>query len=174
MIRFLFSFFIVPALLFTAPAFGADEAQQSDAASFTNKDLEQYNKLKTPENETPGKPQSGSEYGSRDIHKRKTDKRSDQKEQEYWCKKGKQAGRKIETCRDEVRALKELIDEFRQAESSSVGKKRTAAGKNIRKAEKNLAAAQRRLKEKELVLSDLAEEAHRKSIPAGWLRCQFE
>ena len=173
MTRLLLSFFIVTALLLTAAAYSAEEALQRDATPSTNKDLETY-KPKTPENETPKQLQSDSEYISGDELKRKMERQSDQKEQEYWCLKGKQTRRKIERCRDEVRALKELISEFSGTESNAQGKQKTEAGKNVRKTEKNLTAAQKRLKEKERLLADLEEEAHRKNVPTGWLLCQFE
>ena len=57
------------------------------------------------------------------------------------------------------------------AEENAAG---SARNKKTRTLNKALAKTRRRLKDAEGMLSDLADEAHRKGVPMGWLRCQFE
>ncbi|MBI5102692.1 MAG: hypothetical protein HZB33_12790 [Nitrospirae bacterium] len=169
MTRYFLCLLLAAAFFYSASASDAVEPQPNEASSFTNKDLEQY-KHKSQEGGTPKALQGVGGNNSEEKHA-KSDKNKDQ---EYWCSKGRQLRKKLDMSRDEVNALKELSNEFRETEASSSGKKKLAARKNVRKNEKNVVAAQRRLKEREALLADLEEDAYRKGIPAGWLRCQFE
>ncbi len=97
-----------------------------------------------------------------------------QKEQEYWCRKAAQYNRKIEMERDEVKEKdKELLD-LRDEWFQGSSKKRRSTEKDIKRVQKKLEGAKKKLEYAERDLSDLEDEAHRKDVPPGWLRCQFE
>ncbi|MHB8882963.1 MAG: hypothetical protein ACYC69_15825 [Thermodesulfovibrionales bacterium] len=168
---------LVPVLLLlllaVSPAGSVEEPPLQAPASFTNKDLDQYKPTAT-DNQPLYQPGSGPKDTGQDDLRHKTDKQASHREREYWCKKGRQARKKVKTARAEVEAFKELLTEFRNTEVSAAGKKRTVTRKNIQKTEKNLAAAGKRLKDKEALLAELEDDARRQNIPAGWTRCQFE
>lgn len=172
---FLFLIFVIPLvmlLLSVSPAESVEEPPKQDNSSFTNKDLEPYRPTAT-ENQPLYQQGSGPDNTRLNVQ-RKTEKQTGHGEQEYWCSKGRQARKKVTKAHDEVEALKKLLTEFRETEVTSPHRKRSLSGKNVRKTEKNLAAAQKRLKDKEVLLGELEDDARRQNIPAGWTRCQFE
>jgi hypothetical protein len=142
--------------LFSGAAYGKNlTAGQGEAPYFSDKDIEEYkmpSDNKTPDvimNRTKTKEEKGRE-------------KKEQQEQENWCKRANSYKRKMEKARDEVsEAEKELSSE------KMCRKKRIALEKKLKKAQKQCTYAERDF-------ADLEDEAHRKGIPPGWLRCQFE
>ena len=122
-------------------------ATKLETQSFTNRDLEKYSSTSdnrlvtsktTPKDETP-----------------KTSGSREQKEKEYWCKRGGHYQKKIDMAKDDI---KEIED----------------SGGRTKAARKKLEASKKRLKAAERDLAEIGDEAHRKRVPPGWLRCQFE
>lgn len=141
---------ITPA---SAPIYA--ENTQKDIPTFTNKDIEQY--------KTPSDSKSYIKINASPSEKKeKAQKAKVNAEKEYWCKKATKykdiVNRKSETVAE---LEKELADE------KHTDKKKKAIAKKI-------ALAKRQLKYAERDLGNLEDEAHRKGVPPGWLRCQFE
>ena len=141
--------------LLPVPAMGEDNPAQEEAPYFSNEDIEQY---KMP-----------SDNKSRDARATKTDDREEkarekkeQLDRENWCKRANLLKRKIEKAQDEISEAKKELSEENMSR-----RKVPALRKKLGKAEKQKEYAERDL-------SDLEEEAHRKDVPPGWLRCQFE
>ena len=139
---------------------GADSSGRP--LSFSNKDLEPY---ENPEGGSPREPQS-PEPKSSEIRKTKAEDSKEQREKEYWCKKTAPQRKKIRQLNEEISEKEREL-----AEENAGG---SARNKKTRTLNKALAKTRRRLKDAEGMLSDLADEAHRKGVPMGWLRCQFE
>ncbi len=147
---------ILASILFCTVAYGEKiQPAQTDAPSFTNKDLEQYRM--SSDNKTPDMKKDRTE-----AREEKARARTERQNQEYWCKKATSYNRKIEKGRDEVSALeKDLADE------NLSHKKRAPLEKKLTKARKQLIYLEKDL-------TDFEDEARRKDVPPGWLRCQFE
>jgi hypothetical protein len=103
-----------------------------------------------------------------------TKEKKERQQQEYWCKKATQYERKVEIAQDEVKETEKELSELKDASFQGNSRKKKSTEKNIRSTQKKLEGAKKRLKYAERDLSDLGDEAHRKDIPPGWLRCQFE
>ncbi len=143
-------------VLFCTPAFAEkNPSAPEDGPYFSNKDLEQY--------------KMSSDKGTADAKTTRTGTKEEKakgsrenQEQEYWCKKATSYKRKIERGHDEI---------------SETEKELSAKGLNRSKKvtlEKRLGKLKKEVAYTEEDLSDLEDEAHRKNIPPGWLRCQFE
>ena len=141
--------------LFPVSAPGKDNPAQEETPYFSNEDIERY---KMPSDNRS----QGSSATMTDDKEEKAREKKEHQESEGWCKKANSVRKRIEKAQDEIsEAKKELSEE-------NVGRKKAAAlRKKLGKAEKLKEYAERDL-------SDLEEEAHRKDIPPGWLRCQFE
>jgi hypothetical protein len=155
---FLGIFLIVLFSVLPAAVSGGQTADQG-TPYFTNKDIEKYARPSDGQqpaaaSEKPRKP---------DVHTRAT---SEGKEKEYWCKKASSAKKTLEKKKDRIAEIEREIAE-REARGFSGGK----AGKSL---QKRLARAKRDHRYAEEGFREIAEEAHRKGVPAGWLRCQFE
>jgi len=147
-------FFVLFCLLLPASAETAEEAPV-----FSNQDLRQY-----------GTNPPGDETEEDTVGKQRRQKEAETtmetKKREYWCKKATPYRRTVEETRDELRETEELLSAERAKNLSrnkripALEKKETGLKKKIRKAERNL--------------GDLEDEAYRKGIPQGWVRCQFE
>lgn len=158
--------------LFTGIMFVLPALVAAEETTLTNKDLEKY---RVPEAKTAQKP-----AGHKDAKSGDADRAKEHKEQEQWCKKATALQRKIEKAKDAVAALEQKLSAATKDETPLEGPKRIsgtktkkvsaktgkALGQKLEKSRKELSYAERDL-------SDLQEEAHRKNIPPGWLRCQF-
>ena len=145
--RFLTGVLIVFAIGFSPfVSKGEENNVQKEAAVFSNQDIEKYKK--PSDNKTAYiKTDRAAE------RKEKTLEIKEEKEKEYWCKRANPYRKKIERIKEEAGELEKL---------------------NTKKAGKRLENARKRLKYAEKDLAELEDEAHRKGIPPGWLRCQFE
>lgn len=88
------------------------------------------------------------------------------KERDRWCRQAAKLKRRIEQAGAEV---KELKSSLREAEQAGEGSK-----KEVARLKKRLEKARHSLREEEEELGFLEEEAHRKGVPPGWLRCQAD
>lgn len=143
-------------LLFSVSAMGEESAVRKEAPVFTNQDIEKYKKPSDYKG-TVAKP-AGAE-AKRDA----AAQLQKQKEGELWCRKANSLRKRIENYRDDVQELEKALDELKDRK----GKKRRGLETKLLKAKKHLTSS-------EGDLAALEDEAHRKGIPPGWLRCQFE
>ncbi len=159
--RVLFVLIIVLVIgLFPVIAAGADTASQTEAPVFTNQDTEKY---KTPADNNPSVIKTKMDKATEKSEK--AQKIKEEQEKEYWCKKTIQCKNKIEKIKEEIaEAEKELSGEnsmhLSYKEKKAIQKKIKSEKKKLKYAENDLA--------------EFEDEAHRKGIPPGWLRCQFE
>lgn len=126
-----------------------------DTPYFSNKDLEQY-KMPSDNKTTYRK------IRSTETKKEEVEGKKELREQEYWCKKATSYKRKIERGRDDISEMEKEL-------SAETGKRK----KNIA-LEKRIAKARKQIAYVEKDMADFEDEARRKDIPPGWLRCQFE
>lgn len=129
---------------------------------FSNKDLEPYKDTAGPATREA----QPLESKSPEVKEAKFEDPREQREKEYWCGKATPLRKKVQRLSEETREKeRELAEE--NAKGSVRNKKAQALNKELAKARKNLKNAQEDF-------SDIADEAHRKGVPQGWLRCQFE
>ena len=131
----------------------------------TNQDIEKYKK--------PSDGETQSVINKKAESDNKTRKAEDRKEQEYWCKRAAYYKKKIEKAQDEVKKQDARLVELKEDASRELGKKRKALEKEIKKTRTKLKNAQKQLKDREKDIDRIENEAHKKGIPPGWLRCQF-
>ncbi|MCL4476034.1 MAG: hypothetical protein M1508_07400 [Nitrospirae bacterium] len=144
-------------LLFSVIAWGEDSTVQKEVPVFTNQDVEKY------KNPSDSGPRTVRTDRTAEI-KEKAQKIKKEREKEYWCKKATQYRKKIEMANDDIA----------EAEKELSGESSVLSYKKKRVAQDKLNKAKRRLKYAEKDLAEIEEEARRKEIPPGWLRCQFE
>jgi septal ring factor EnvC (AmiA/AmiB activator) len=92
---------------------------------------------------------------------------------EYWCKKASVLQRAIDKARDNVRYEEEKLKRAKNSRPSMSYKQQKSYEARISELERKVERAKNSLNYAEKDLQDLENEAHRKSIPPGWLRCQF-
>jgi len=160
-------FFLCLSIVFitsvsSAPVKGA-EFVQDEPRVFTNQDIEKY---KSPSDAKPAPAKTVLKEDREDSGKDKKKRIMEEREMEYWCKRASTCNRRIE---DGKEAIKEIKDEIFEAKTEG----RYSHKKNTM-LEKKLESAKKRLRKVEGDLNDLEQEAHRKGVKPGWLRCQFE
>ena len=158
--RFVFLVFasviLVIALMSSSLYAAADSSGQP--LSFSNKDLEPY--------ENSGDRTQSAEPKNSEFRKTKAEDSREEREKEYWCKKAAPQRKKIQQLKEEISEKERELTE----ENTGVAVK----NRKTRTRDKALSKTRKRLKDAEGKFSDLADEAHRKGVPMGWLRCQFE
>ena len=142
-------------LLLAANAWGGENTGHEEIPYFTNKDIQQY---KSPAESYPPVTERDRK-AEKDDRSRKI---KEDHEKDYWCKKAAPYRKKIDSTRDEIHAT-----EIELSESSLTLKKKKALSRKLE-------SSRRKLKSSERDLGGLEEEAYRKGISPGWLRCQFE
>jgi hypothetical protein len=125
---------------------------------FTNKDIEKYSMPSDRQQEV-----SEEKHPKTTVHAKETAK---EKEKEHWCKKASSAKKVMDKKQDRITELEREISERRG--------RGVSGGKTEKSLQKRLAKAKREHGYAEKNYEEIAEEAHRKGIPPGWLRCQFE
>lgn len=142
------------------PAVASDgQTHEQGTPYFTNKDIEKYGK---PAGEPPAEAIAAKPPRTAD----KSRETAAEKEREYWCRKASSARKTVEKKQDTINEIEREIAE--RKEKGLVG------GKTEKSLQKRLARAKREHGYAQQSLGEIADEAHRKGIPAGWLRCQFE
>lgn len=135
---------------------------------YTNQDIEKYKSSSDKEPQVTKKDKSYEKYSEKMAEKKeKTQKAKEEREKEYWCKKANQYRKKIEMAKEDI-ALAEK--QHPQDSGILIQKKRSVRKERQTK----INASTRKLSSAEKDLAELEQEAHRKGIPPGWLRCQFE
>lgn len=161
---FLITFFVFSSLRLPIVNAGGEN---EGVLSFSNKDLEAY---REPVAERIPEIKSEKVEDKEAIQETKRT----EKEREYWCHKAYQYNQKIEKAQDEVKKTESELSDLKDTGSQSSFKKKRALEKKIKNAQKRLDGARKRLGYAEKDLSFVEDEARRKDIPPGWLRCQFE
>jgi hypothetical protein len=152
------TFFIFCLIILLACLFPCAGSAQQDIPTFSNKDLERY---KSPTDEAP------VPATRRTVAKRRTAGKDEQREKDYWCNRARAYQKKIDRARDKVKEVEQLASD----ESGGLAFTESRLKKPTRR---KYERAKKELKEAERELRYLEEDAHRKDIPPGWLRCQFE
>lgn len=168
---FLFIFLLISLTLFCSSFASPEEAQQQEASpSFTNRDLDQYRPPATAD-------ESPAQEASMASGDRKSDKRqlseaiADKKEQEYWCKKARKIKKNMAIAQDVVNELTAQLNELSTTRAQTIEKRMASLEKQQGNTSGKLKAAGKRLRERQEILAELENNAHRSNIPPGWLRC---
>ncbi len=148
------------SLVFALGAFSNEVLGQAETPIFTNKDIDKY---KGPNDYNKTEKSETRDY--RADKQEQLKKINEEREKEYWCKKASPYRRKIESTTDDIRQLE---DEQLQANVKS------PSGKKGRSISRRIQSTRKKLREAEKDLAELENEAYRKGVPQGWLRCQFE
>lgn len=163
--KYLLYFFVLPIICVIglySPAVSGDSHQQKESPYFSNEDIEKY---KSPSDYKAAKTRANTA----ETKKEKAEKTKEQKEKEYWCKRATEYKKKIEKTREDVEETEKKITELEGNPLPGAKSKKALKQLNtkLRKSKKQLRNAERDL-------GDFENEAHRKGIPPGWLRCQFD
>lgn len=161
---FLCAIFIVSLVAFNA--MGSDTAVQKEGQSFTNEDLKAYKSHQ--DNKTV--PPKAAER--REEKKDGLKKLQEEIDREQWCKRATSLRKKIEKAQDGVDDDEGKIADLKKESSQADFKRQKALEKRIKRLEKDLEKSHKKLKYAQKDLSDLEDEAHRKRVLPGWLRCQ--
>lgn len=151
------SWTLVALLLFLSAGAGFCEERP---LSFSNDDIDKYR------NPSDNRPREQKKTPPSAIKKDDNKKAREAQEQEYWCKRATMAKRKIDNAGRDLRDREEAIAQ-EQSKSIRTSRKMNTLQDRLRKAKDHLSSAERDL-------NDIENEAHRKGIPPGWLRCQFD
>lgn len=137
-------------------------AAHSEDAVYGNEDLKRY--AKPSDRKAPKTVPARS-----DDRKERARAIEEQKEKEYWCKRASAFRKRVEEANDAVREAEAKL----AALGSTPSKDKTKDRKRAAQAQKSVDHARKELRERERDLSELEDEAHRKGVPPGWLRCQY-
>lgn len=157
-----FSSLVLIHTLFCAGAYGAERPVQDEPQLFTNQDVEKH---KSPSDAKTTNTKAVLKEYREDSRKSKNKRIMEEREMEFWCKKASAYKKKIKEADEDVKVIEKEISE--EGSKSSRSSKKTALR------QKKLEKATKRLKGAEADLGELEQEAHRKSVKPGWLRCQL-
>lgn len=152
---FLFIFFAI-----------SSKVSAGDPQLYTNEDLERYERQYQSEKEFTAQSKKDGKLRKASGRVRHVD------QQEYWCKRGTAAQEKLDQAKEKVVKAEEYCAEMRSKTFWRRGAQRKVAASE-RKLEKALEKAKENLQAAERTYRKTDDEAHRKGIPPGWLRCQF-
>jgi hypothetical protein len=93
-------------------------------------------------------------------------------DKEYWCRRGKIYYDHIEKAKRRVTEAEDRFNKKRRDNFMAPPNYRDSYGESL--AEESLKNTQQYLEDAKDELRELEEEAIRKEIPLGWLRCDFE
>jgi len=127
--------------------------------SFSNDDIDKYR------NSSDNRPQE-QRRAAPSTKKDENTKAREKQEQDYWCKRASTAQRKIENADRDVREREDAISR-EESKNIRTSRKMSTLMSRLKKAKDHLSST-----EKDLI--DIENEAHRKGIRPGWLRCQFD
>jgi hypothetical protein len=127
-----------------------------DVPCFTNQDIEHY---KEPSDGRSSIPRSAGT----ETKKESAARLQKQKEGEFWCKKARSYQKRIQKDQENVQDIESALEDLKDTK----GRKRASLEKKLAKAKKHLGNSEKDL-------AEFADDAHRKGIPPGWLRCQFD
>ena len=156
----LFSIFLVNSICCTAVN-GDDKSEQGQPQLFTNQDIEKY---KDPSEAKTTDAKTVLREDREESLKDKKKSIAEEHEMEYWCKRASAYKKKIKKADEDVKETEEKI-----SEESGKG---LHAGKKTSLLQKRLEKARKKVQDAGEDLGELEDEAHRKGVPPGWLRCQ--
>lgn len=135
------------------------EASDTKTRVYTNDDLDRHKTSPDPEG-------SGSQVSQESKKSRVKDVKH--VDMETWCNRG-------EHCRSRIERAKRELELAEAKYKENLSRRRIArrSGKREETAEAKMNKARQKLEQAERDLHDLEQNAHRKNIPPGWLRCQF-
>ncbi|MBZ0158198.1 MAG: hypothetical protein K8I29_18535 [Alphaproteobacteria bacterium] len=139
---------------------------QGEGQVYTNRDLKQY---RNPSDARQEKRSAKAGDKKEDAAKAK-----ERQEQEYWCKRAQFHRKKIEKAQREMEKAEAKRAALQEDAAGAAGQKKKTLEKNIKNTERRLQSARKELAERERDLGGIEEEARRKGVPPGWLRCQFD
>lgn len=154
---FVLSFFLFSSGDFQ-PCFAADSSP-----SYTDRDLNPYRNPADGRSATVPAP-------SRHTAKKAADR--DGKEKEAWCLAGTRHAKKIDLAKERVQSADALV--AKRQEEADRKPSDAKARKRLAEAQKKQVKEQKKLAQEEAALSALENRAHRKGIPPGWLKCNFD
>lgn len=159
---FLFLAIVFVYSMYSAAVNGAENPIQDGPQLFTNQDVEKY---KSPSDAKTTNTKAVLKEYREDSRKSKNKRIMEEREMEFWCKKASAYKKKIKEADEDVKVIEKEISE--EGSKSSRSSKKTALR------QKKLEKATKRLKGAEADLGELEQEAHRKGVKPGWLRCQL-
>jgi hypothetical protein len=153
--------FFLGAFLFIVLTIGS-QARAGDAQVYTNDDLEPYKRQYESEKKVTLQDERKEKHSKASGRFRHVD------QQEYWCKRGTAAQEKVDRAKEKLVKAEEYSSEMRSKEfrKRRYGPKGATPEQKLEKAKEALQSAERAYRK-------IDDEAHRKGIPPGWLRCQF-
>lgn len=146
-------------------ALGGSPAQDQKTV-FSNRDIEKY---RYPSDLSERQQADSRKEGKKDGIR----KREEQQDKEYWCRKATHYRKKLEKAQEEVRKQEERLEELKDSASQELGGKRKALEKEVKNTQKKLRTARKGVEDGRRDMDRLEDEAHRKGVPPGWLRCQY-
>ncbi|MBF0329398.1 MAG: hypothetical protein HQL10_09600 [Nitrospirae bacterium] len=110
------------------------------------------------------------------IGETKTKKNEDagKNDKEYWCKKGGGLRKQLDSAKADIEKKEKHIAELHESAAKETGAARKNIANKMKKEKTEVAVIRKKQKQAQIKLDDLEEKAHRKGVPPGWLRCQFE
>ena len=148
-------------MLFCTAANGDEKSAQGEPQIFTNQDIEKY---KGPPEAKTTDTKTSSQKDREEVRKDKNQNIREDQEKESWCKKASACKKKIKRADDDVKETEKKI-----FEENSKG---LHASKKTAQLQKKLEKDRKKLEDAGADLDELEDEAHRKGVPPGWLRCQ--
>ena len=153
-------FVIVPVIIGGILCYGTAFAEHTGPGKYNNEDLEKFG--------TPNKNAEKTEPNVSDkISNEKKSEDGETQDKEYWCRQGTAINRTISDIKMEI---DEIIDKYPDMKDKDINKIELPEVDM----QERLNVRRLKLKEAEGALSDLEDEARRKGVPPGWIRCNFE
>jgi hypothetical protein len=140
----------------------SSQVSAGDTQVFTNHDLEPYERQYESEKKVPVQDKQTGKHSKAYGRVRHVD------QQEYWCKRGTVTQEKVDRAKEKLIKAEEYSEEMKSRTFWRGKSKRTGANaeRKLEKAKEDLLSAERAYRKTD-------DEAHRKGIPPGWLRCEF-
>ena len=155
--------FLIVLFSFLPAVSSAGQTSEQGTPYFTNKDIEKY--AEPADDRQPAVAAEKPRTTAADAGETSRDKK-EVKEKEHWCRRASSARKALGKKQDRIDETEREIAERTEGGSSG--------GKTVRSLQKRLEKAKREQRYAEKNLGEIEDEAHRKGIPPGWLRCQFE
>ncbi|NJD55894.1 MAG: hypothetical protein FIA94_05745 [Nitrospirae bacterium] len=134
-------------------------AAQEQAPVYSNRDIEKYKQLQDPR-------PAETKRDTREERRLDAREAKNSQERERWCKRASAQKKKIEKAQYDVQSAEKALRHEEEKDFHG--------GKKSKQLKDKLQLAKRKLANEERDLSDIENEAHRKGIPPGWLRCQVD
>jgi hypothetical protein len=150
--------FIVPVIVGCVLWCGTAFAEHTGPGKYNNEDLKKFGTPSTGETAPNVLDKIPEEKKSEDV---------ETQDKEAWCRQGTAINRTISVIKMEI---DEILDKYPEMKGKDIN---TVELPNLGMQEM-LNARRLKLREAEGALNDLEDEARRKGVPPGWVRCNFE